>query len=324
MSAGPPRPKIGEGDSLAIETTGLRHCFGAVRAVDGVDLRVPAGEVTAFLGPNGAGKTTTIRLLLGLLRPDAGRIRLFGEEIRPGRWSPLSGIGALIEQPSLYEHLTGAENLEVTGRTLGLPSEQRARRKARCLEQVGLTGAARRPVQEYSLGMKQRLGLALALLGNPRLLILDEPTNGLDPEGIHEMRSLLRRLAAESGVTVLLSSHLLAEVEQTAARVAVLGKGRLLYQGSMAGLRERTRASVVVETDKPEAALRCLVAAGLEATAEGKGRLRVAGGGASLRRRIAALVVEAGIGLETLNEAHPTLEEAFFRVLNPPEGGGES
>ena len=220
--------------TCAIETHELTRRFGDHTAVDCAELRVPQGGIYGFLGLNGAGKTTTIRLILGLIRADAGSVHVFGE---PFAREALRRIGALVEVPSLYSHLTGRENLEVTRRQLG------ASRSSidRSLSIVGLERDANRLVREYSLGMKQRLGLALALLTSPDLLILDEPTNGLDPAGIHEMRELLRRMPAEYGVTVFLSSHLLSEVEQIAGSVGIIHEGRMVFQGSIGELRARHR-----------------------------------------------------------------------------------
>src|SRR5262245_29498458 len=213
----------------AIETSGLTRRFGSQLAVDDLNLLVPAAGVYGFLGPNGAGKTTAIRMLLGLIRPDAGEVRLFGQSLKANHRALMSRVGALVEAPSLYPHLTGRENLEVTRRLLGSPRN----RIDRALETIKLTRDANRRVREYSLGMRQRLGLALALLNQPELLILDEPTNGLDPAGIHEMRDLLCRLPAELGLTVFLSSHLLSEVEQIASHIGIIQARRLLFQGTL-------------------------------------------------------------------------------------------
>jgi ABC-type multidrug transport system ATPase subunit len=227
------------GDPLAIETIGLTRQFKPRTVVNQLNLNVAKGEVYGFLGPNGAGKTTTIRMLLGLIRPDAGTVRIFGEPFEPRL---LASIGSLVETPSLYPHLTGRENLEVTRRMLG------ASRTAidRVLEVVRLARDAKRLVREYSLGMRQRLGLALALLHSPQLLILDEPTNGLDPAGIHEMRDLLRRMPVEHGVTVFLSSHLLSEVEQIAGSIGIVSEGRMKFQGPLQELHEHQQGYIRV------------------------------------------------------------------------------
>jgi len=191
---------------------------------------VPESGIYGFLGLNGAGKTTMIRLLLGLIKADAGSIRMFGQ---PFGHELLRRIGSLVEMPSLYSHLTGRENLEVTRRQIAAPRS----RIDHALAVVRLDADADRLVREYSLGMKQRLGLALALLNAPQLLILDEPTNGLDPAGIHEIRELLRGMPREHGITVFLSSHLLSEVEQLAESIGIVHEGKLLFQGSLAQLR---------------------------------------------------------------------------------------
>ena len=190
--------------NLAIETAGLSRAFGSVTAVDGVDLQVPEGSVFGFLGPNGAGKTTTIRMLLGLISASAGTVRINGEDLGAARSAALSGVGAIVESPALYPNLTGRDIMAMAAR-LGGRSSGEAREM---IDQVGLTAAANRRVSGYSLGMRQRLALAHAMLGKPRLLILDEPTNGLDPAGIADMRELIRALPRRLGATVFLSSHL--------------------------------------------------------------------------------------------------------------------
>ena len=196
---------------LAIATSGLTKSYGGVRVVDNVKLRVPEGSVYGFLGPNGAGKSTTMKMILGLVRPTDGRVDVLGERMeRKNRLEVLAHVGSLIESPSCYRHLTARENLDVVRRLKGLPASA----IDEALETVGLANTGKKLAGQFSLGMKQRLGLAAALLGNPRLVLLDEPTNGLDPEGIHEMRALVRALPQTHGTTVLVSSHLLAEVEQ--------------------------------------------------------------------------------------------------------------
>ena len=216
---------------LLIETQTLTFRFGRRDVLHELDLRVPAGSIYGFLGPNGAGKSTTLRLLLGLLRPASGTVRLFGHALHQHREALLSQVGALIESPSLYGHLSGHDNVEATRRLRGLP----AARTAAVLAQVGLSADAHRPAREYSMGMRQRLGLALALLPNPPLLILDEPTNGLDPQGIAEVRGLVQRLAAE-GKTIILASHLLDEIEKVCTHVAVLQRGELRAAGPVGNI----------------------------------------------------------------------------------------
>ncbi len=230
-----------------IETRQLTRSFKDTRAVDGLSLQVPAGSVYGFLGPNGAGKTTTIRMLLGLIRPDGGEIRLFNRRLRDDTMGVLRRVGSLVESPSLYPHLNGRENLEVLRRMTGGSRSE----IDRVLKVVNLENAANRLVRNYSLGMRQRLGLAVALFGQPELLILDEPTNGLDPAGIHEMRELICRLPAE-GLTVFLSSHLLSEVEQMVTQIGIVQSGRLIFQGKPDELKTRTRNQVFVATDRLE------------------------------------------------------------------------
>ncbi|MBE3575102.1 MAG: ATP-binding cassette domain-containing protein [Firmicutes bacterium] len=213
--------------SYAVETVELTKSYGSHKAVDGLNLQVPTGSVYGLLGPNGAGKTTTLKLITGLLRPGQGAVQLFG---KPWQRAALARVGALIETPALYPNLTGAENLEVHRRLLGLPRQ----RIDEVLGQVGLQDAAGKRAGAYSLGMKQRLGIAIALLGSPELLILDEPTNGLDPIGIQEMRELIRSFHAQ-GITLIVSSHILAEVQQVVTHIGIIAGGRLHYQGPWGG-----------------------------------------------------------------------------------------
>jgi ABC-2 type transport system ATP-binding protein len=223
-----------------IVTRGLTKRYGRVLAVDGVDLDVRAGDRYGFLGPNGSGKTTLVRLLLGLVYATSGEIEVLGERVPARSAAVLPRIGALVEGPAAYPHLSGRRNLQLldaAGR--GGPRRTRKRRIEDALEQVGLDGVDHRPVRAYSLGMRQRLGLAAALLRKPELLILDEPTNGLDPRGIREIRDLLIGLN-EAGTTVFLSSHLLSEVEQLCTRVGIVDRGRLVLQDDMTNLRAPT------------------------------------------------------------------------------------
>ena len=309
----------------AITVHGLRRSFGDLVAVDGLDLAVPAGSVTAFLGPNGAGKTTTIRLILGLLRPDAGTVRLFGEPFGAHQHHLLRRVGALVEMPSLYGHLSGRENLEIGRRQLGLPRG----RVDEVLATVDLTADAGRPAAKYSLGMRQRLGLALALLGEPELLILDEPTNGLDPAGIREMRSLIRSLPGEQGVTVFLSSHLLAEVEQTCERLAVIDSGRLVFQGTLDELRAARSQRLTVGIDRPEDAVAILARYGWTATVEESsasesGMLAVEAGGREPAATICKQLVDAGFAVHHLGEETASLESTFLDLTGPGTAAAEN
>jgi lantibiotic transport system ATP-binding protein len=294
----------------AIETHDLTRRFGARTVLHALNLRVPEGGIYGFLGPNGAGKTTTIRLLLGLIRPDGGRVEVFGE---PFKHDLLGRIGSLVETPSLYAHLTGRENLEVTRRQLG------ATRASidRALGIVRLSSDAERLVREYSLGMKQRLGLALALLNAPDLLILDEPTNGLDPAGIHEMRDLLRRLPGEHGVTVFLSSHLLNEVEQIVDSVGIIRAGRIVFQGPLDELRQRQQSRLRIGVPRGREALVSLHGWGFDAHLDGPTFLRV--GGHSLdANKINRLLVENGHDVFHVSLEQESLEEIFLALTDGP------
>ncbi len=231
----------------AIETAGLGRRFGRQMGVDGVNLLVPERAVYGFLGQNGAGKTTTIRLLLGLLKPTAGTASIFGLDVQRSRCEAARLIGALVETPFHYDHLTGRENLAITRRLLAADKSE----IDRVLETVDLTYAADRRVGGYSLGMRQRLGVARALIGKPRLLLLDEPTNGLDPHGILDMRKLIGSLPEREGVTMFVSSHILAEVEQTATHVGLMHQGRLLIQSSVVALRAGQTKTVRLKVDRP-------------------------------------------------------------------------
>ena len=298
-----------------IETSQLTRRFGALTAVNQLDLRVPAGSIYGFLGPNGAGKTTTIRMLLGLIRPDAGEVRLFGASLKRERLRLLERVGTLVEMPSLYAHLTGYENLQVTQRLTGASRTQ----IGRALAMVNLEDAAKRLVREYSLGMKHRLGLALALLNEPDLLILDEPTNGLDPAGIHEVRGFIRRLSAEHGVTVFLSSHLLTEVEQMATHIGIMDKGSLLFHGTLDALQSQLQETLVLEVDQPDIAMRLLAEAGVAAQAAYDHRLVVSTGTHANAGQINALLVHQGLEVRHLALERPSLEDVFLRLTGDPQ-----
>ncbi len=308
------------GDAIATED--LTKRFGAVEAVSGVALRVPERSVYGFLGPNGSGKTTTIRLILGLLRPTAGTARIFGHDIRRARLAALRAVGAVIETPALYDHLSGRENLEITRGVLGLKRSE----TDRVLELTGLTGAQRRRAGGYSLGMRQRLGLARALLGSPRLLLLDEPTNGLDPDGIQEMRGFIRSLPERTGATVFLSSHLLSEVEQTATHVGLISKGRLVLQDRLAELLGAGEATIRFGVDDPPRAAAALGAARRETVETGGGEIRVrlspgadadADAGA-----INAALVNAGVTVFRIAPATRRLEDVYMRHAGAHATGG--
>lgn len=296
----------------AIETNGLTRSFGAQLAVNDLNLLAPEAGVYGFLGPNGAGKTTTIRMLLGLIRPNAGEVHLFGEPLAGNHQSLMRRVGALVETPSLYPHLTGRENLEVTRRLLGAKREL----IDRALGIVKLAADAHRRVREYSLGMRQRLGLALALLNNPQLLILDEPANGLDPAGIHEMRDLIRRLPAEFGITVFLSSHLLSEVEQVANHIGIINQGSLLFQGTLAELQAERREHLTIGVKQPDQAHRCLTEAGWKAHKREDGLLTVAAKTPDAAAQINILLVNQRLDVFHVTLAQASLEDIFLSLTN--------
>lgn len=245
-----------------IETKALCKQYGPHTAVDHVELHVPQGCVYGFIGPNGAGKSTTMKMLLGLIHPTAGRVRLLGQELtEKSRLPLLRQTGSLIESPAGYLHLTAQENLEIVADLKGVPHKD----IGRVLDIVHLTQDRNRRVGQYSLGMKQRLGIAMALLGSPKLLILDEPTNGLDPAGIQEMRALIRNMPAATGATVLISSHLLGEIEQMVEQVGIIDHGHILFEGPLTELQRHSRGNVTLRLLDPAKAAPILRANGLTA-----------------------------------------------------------
>ncbi len=320
-----PGPDLSEsgpsGSGPAIATEGLTKRFGDIAAVDGVDLTVPTGSVFGFLGPNGSGKTTTIRMLLGLISPSAGRARLLGEAVPSGSGRSLPHVGALIEGPAFYPWLSGRENL---ARLDAVSRDgQRATRRPRiedALSRVGLTAAGDKKYRAYSLGMRQRLGLASALLRPRRLLVLDEPTNGMDPQGTREIRHLVNQLAAD-GTTVFLSSHLLSEVEQICTHAAVMSRGRLLTQGTLAELRQAGQARLRVEVDDAALATPILARLGLEVGTDAggpttKGTAGVLSGvlGSRSPEECCRQLVLGGVGVRSLTVEQPSLEDLFVAL----------
>jgi ABC-2 type transport system ATP-binding protein len=302
-----------------IQTQNLTRRFGKVVAVSGINLSVPAGCVYGFLGPNGAGKTTTIRMLLGLLRGDAGSVRIFGEEMEGRRSQILTRVGSLVEAPSLYPNLTGRENLTLYARLLGLG----AREVAEVLVVVRMTEAADRLVRGYSTGMRQRIGLAAALLGRPSLLILDEPTSGLDPAGILEMRQLLQGLPEAFGVTIFLSSHLLNEVEQVATQIGIINQGKLVFQGSPASLQNRLGGNAIIEVDRPERAAQILINLGWQVHRNGGGSLRLVCRDAGALAQANRQLVRNGISVTRLSQEKRSLEEIFLTLTTKEKAGAE-
>ncbi len=293
-----------------VQVDNVWKSFDNIAAVSGLSLAVPAQSVYGFLGPNGAGKSTTIRIILGLQRPDRGTVTLFGRPQKTEAIETLRRIGSLVESPSLYSHLTGRENLEIHRRLLSLPKAS----IDDALETVDLLSVGDRLVRNYSSGMKQRLGLAQALLGRPELLLLDEPTNGLDPAGIHEVRALVRDLPRRRDMTVVLSSHLLAEVEQVATHVAIISSGELKFEGTLENLRARSDEMIEIEVDQPERAQTVLRNAGHRSTREGDRLLIRPDATRFEAANINALLVQAGVGVSHLAMRRSTLEDAFLEL----------
>lgn len=298
---------------IVIETSALTKQYRGRAAVDNLNLNIRQGEIYGFLGPNGAGKTTTIRMLLGLIAPTSGSIRVFGKDLRKDRLNILRKVGSLVEFPSYYGHLSAIENLEAVRRILDAPKS----RIGEVLDIVSLKGEEKRPVKGFSLGMKQRLGIATALLGNPELLILDEPTNGLDPSGIQEIRSLIKRMPSEHGITVLVSSHLLSEIEQMADTVGIIRQGRMVYQDSIASLQQRAAGEMRLIVSEPQAAYEFARHKGYEGKVE-NGALHYS---RMNDARVALLVkslVENGHAVYRVEEKRQSLEDFFLQVV-----GGE-
>ena len=298
----------------AVTSAGLAKRFrGGQLAVAGIDLHVPHGSVYGFLGPNGSGKTTTIRMLLGLVAPTAGTHTLLGRPMPAAAAEVLPRVGALVEGPAFHPHLSGQANLarlDAADRTAD-PATARAR-IGTALDRVGLSAAAGKRYRAYSLGMRQRLGLAAALLQPRDLLVLDEPTNGLDPQGTREVRALISALAAD-GVTVLLSTHLLSEVEQVCTHVGVMHVGRLVAQGTLESLREGRPPRVSVESTDPAAAVRALAAQGLS-DVDADGRAVSALVGTMAPEAVLTALVRAGVPVRQFTVDAPGLEDVFVAL----------
>ena len=299
--------------SLAIQTSGMTKRFGSATVVDNVSLEVPTGSVFGFLGPNGSGKTTSIRMLLGLLTPDAGDVAVLGRPIPSAIPEVLPSVGALIDGPAFYPWLSGRKNLLRLDAFGSDP--QRVTRKQRvdeALARVGLTAAGDKKFKAYSLGMRQRLGLANALLRPRQLLILDEPTNGMDPQGTREIRHLIRELA-DHGTTVCLSSHLLAEIEQVCTHVAVMRLGKLRSQGSLQELRATTSERLRISTPDLALAQQTLREIGVVSQIDADGTLSADPSG-HLPEELNRALVQAGVAVRRLVLESPTLEDTFVAL----------
>jgi ABC-2 type transport system ATP-binding protein len=300
-----------------IETHSLTKRFGGRAAVDDVDLVVPAGVAFGFLGPNGAGKTTLIRTLLGLTEPTAGEVKLLGLPQPDSRREALARVGAIVEEPRFHPHLTGRENLRIVAAARSREADGRI---DGALARVGLSNRADDRVKTYSLGMRQRLGIARALLGDPALLILDEPMNGLDPAGILEMRHLIRSFVDE-GRTVFLSSHLLDEVEKTADEVAIVDRGRVVVQGRVRELLAGGDPSLFVEVDDLAAARRALGAVpDVKSVTDDGSQLRITLGDGLGPADVNRALVGAGVAVSRLEPARASLEERFLDITSRLEG----
>lgn len=300
-----------------IETQSLSKIYGSRPAVDRVSLHVPQGCVYGFIGPNGAGKSTTMKMLLGLIHPSAGQVFLLGQELTTqNRLSLLRQTGSLIESPSGYLHLTAQENLTIVADLKGVSRKD----ISRVLEIVHLTKDRNRKVGQFSLGMKQRLGIAMALLGNPKLLILDEPTNGLDPAGIQEMRALLADMPAATGTTVFLSSHLLGEMEQMVEQVGIIQQGKLLFEGSLQDLQQHSRGAVNLRLLYPQKAIPLLHANGIPVQQKENVLTLPPLQEESLATLVRA-VADSGAGVVELNRHTKSLEEIFLSLTDSKEVG---
>ncbi len=296
-----------------VETLGLTHRFGGETVLSGLDLAVPAGSIYGLLGANGAGKTTTMRLLLGLLQRQHGAIEIFGKNLEHDRVAILRRVGSSIESPSIYGHLTAFENLEVWRRIFRCDR----RRIAEVLQLVDLTSTGAKRAELFSLGMRQRLAIAVALLHQPSLLVLDEPTNGLDPHGILDMRRLLNELNRDHGITILVSSHILTEIERVATHVGILHRGHLRFQGSLDDLRARQASTsfTAVDTDDPERTVAIGRAEGLEGRLEG-GRVVFPPISRDEAGALNAKLVGNGVALYAVSTVQRDLEHIFLDLVS--------
>jgi len=302
---------------VILETEGLIKNFGSRRAVDDLSLRVHTGDIYGFLGPNGAGKSTTIRMLVGLVRPNAGAARLFGVDVQAAHETALRRVGALVESPSFYRYMSARDNLRLFSRLSGGCSDKRI---DEALDMVGLLDRARDKVKTYSHGMRQRLGIAQALLPDPELIILDEPTTGLDPEGMKDVRELILGLAKDRGKTVFLSSHLLHEVEQICSRVGVINRGKLLSEDSVRDLLGRESGLVEVRVGDGEHAEKVLESVP-DAQVVSRDRdvlsVRIS---PSLAPEMNRALVEAGVDLFSVSVRAASLEDLYLNLLREGEG----
>ncbi|MCL5105212.1 MAG: ABC transporter ATP-binding protein [Armatimonadetes bacterium] len=305
-------------DELVV-TSRLTKRFRRLLAVNELDLTVSKGDVFGFLGPNGAGKSTTLRMMVGLVRPSFGSVELFGHDVWSDRRSALKKVGALIEAPAFYKYLSGYDNIRILANTGGSYSRGQVEE---ALDIVGLLGRARDKVKTYSQGMRQRLGIALAVIGRPDLVLLDEPTNGLDPQGMKDVRELIARLSRELKMTVFLSSHLLHEVEQVCTRIAVINKGAVIESGRVTDLLSGSGGYEirVDSTDKALSVLEGIGWAGVESTSDGTLNVKLTGGSSAELNRI---MVERGLAVSSLVPKMTSLEELYLKLMDDGNGAAD-
>ena len=309
---------LSTGSHYAIESAGLTKSFGGHNAVDGIDLKVPRGSIFGFLGPNGSGKTTTIRMILGLANISAGSVSLLGRSVPNELGQALPHVGALVEGPAFYPYLSGRDNLKrFDAADRYANPKTRNERVDAALAKVGLSSAAGKKVHAYSLGMKQRLGIANALLQPRELLVLDEPTNGLDPQGTREVRNLIRSLALE-GITIFISSHLLVEIEQICTHLAVMSRGAIVAQGSVEELSASEILNLRLVTAQSANALTALKSVGINGVIDGEVVTALVPNGQIKPEQIVQVLVELGVGVQSFTLEAPTLEDRF--VLLTGEG----
>lgn len=302
--------------SNIIETHQLDFSFGKFKVLHNLSLKVPQASIYGFLGPNGAGKTTTIRILLGLIKTAKGKVSVFNQDLNNHRVDILRRTGALVEMPSLYPHLSGRKNLEITRTLIGNIDKKRI---DEVLEIVGLSNDAHRKVKQYSLGMKQRLGLALSFLNDPDLLILDEPTNGLDPNGIKEIREMIIRLNQEFQKTIFVSSHLLSEVEKVATHVGIIHKGKLHFEGSIGELREQQKPSTLIEVNDSDKAAEILTNKEISIIGRQNGTIKVEANERAVIHDINSSLVNAGLEVYQLSPQESSLEDLFMDITQNPQ-----
>jgi ABC-2 type transport system ATP-binding protein len=297
---------------FAIETVDLNYHFGKQLVVKNLAMKVPIGSIYGFLGPNGAGKTTTIKILLNLLKSPADTVFIFGKEINSNRIACLKKMGALVEQPAIYGHLSGKENLVNRCILLGIKKSK----AEEMLNLVGLSEAANKKAGQYSLGMKQRLGIALAMVSDPELLLLDEPTNGLDPNGIIEIRNLMMELTTKHAKTILVSSHLLAEIERTATHVGIINKGEMLFQGTIGDLHNLSKATIKIETNNSQKASEILINNNINLLHSEKNMLTVEFENKEKMGELNTILVNNGLTVYSISKANKDLENLFLDITS--------